>query len=71
MSNRLSEAELVRARKRRAAGEASLACEGMYLTSEQRSRFNRFEQEGLTHAERRRQIIEFYRAKAKKADRLF
>ena len=60
---RLSAAKLAAAQRNRAAGEASLACEGMHLTPEETALFDRFEREGLPHDERRRQLIEFSRAR--------
>jgi hypothetical protein len=60
-THRLGDAELAAAKRNRAAGEASLACEGMYLTAEEEALFDRFERERLPHDECRRQIIEFCR----------
>lgn len=60
---RLDDVELAAARRNRAAGEASLACEGVHLTPEEAALFDRFEREGLPHDERRRQLIEFSRAR--------
>ncbi len=62
-TRRLTDAELEAAKRNRAAGEASLACEGMYLTPEESALFDRFEEERLPHEERRRQLIEFSRAR--------
>jgi hypothetical protein len=42
----------------RRKAEASLACEGLYLTPEQEALFDQFEAEGLSHEERRRRILE-------------
>jgi hypothetical protein len=60
---RLSDTELVNAKKRRRAGEVSLACEGLYLTAEEKALFDRFERERLPHDECRRQIAEYIRAR--------
>jgi hypothetical protein len=60
---RLTDAELEAAKRNRAAGEASLACEGMYLTDEKRALFDRFEAERLPQAEARRQLIAFSRSR--------
>jgi hypothetical protein len=60
---RLTDAELAAAMRNRAAGEASLACEGMYLTAGEKALFDRFERERLPHDECRRQLVEFSRAR--------
>jgi hypothetical protein len=62
-TRRLSDAELAEAKRNRAAGEASLACEGMYLTPEETALFDRFERDRIPHQEARRQLIEFSRAR--------
>lgn len=62
-SRRLTETEIAAAKRNRAAGEASLACEGLYLTAEESAMFDRFEREGLPHDERRRQLIAYSRAR--------
>jgi hypothetical protein len=59
--DRLTDAELVVAKRNRAAAEASLACEGIHLTAEEKALFDRFERERLSHAERRRQLIAYSR----------
>jgi hypothetical protein len=59
---RLTEFELAAAKRNRAAGEASLACEGMYLTSEETALFDQFERDALPHDECRRRLIAFSRA---------
>lgn len=56
---RLTDSELASAKKRRRAGEISLACEGMYLTAGEKALFHRFEGERLPHDECRRQILEY------------
>ena len=60
---RLNDAELAAAKQRRTEGEASLACEGIHLTREEKALFDRFESEGLTHEECRREVLKFSRAK--------
>jgi hypothetical protein len=62
-TRRLDANELAATKRARAAGEASLACEGIRLTPEETALFDRFEREGLPHDERRRQLIEFSRAR--------
>lgn len=47
---KLSDTELKAAQLRRAAGEASLACEGLALSNETRIMFDQFEQQRLPHA---------------------
>jgi hypothetical protein len=59
---RLTDAELAAAKRDRAAGEASLACEGMYLTDEETALFDAFERERLPHDECRRRLIAWSRA---------
>jgi hypothetical protein len=66
-SSKLTDAELAAARTNRAQGEASLACEGIYLTAEEKALFDRFERERLPHAECRRQLRQFYRQQQRKA----
>jgi hypothetical protein len=56
--NRLTETELAEAKVNLEKAQASLACEGLYLTAEQEARFHAFEAEALSHDERRRRIIE-------------
>lgn len=58
----LTDAELVAAKRNRAAGEASFACEGIYLSDKEKALFDRFEAERLPHDERRRQLIAYCRA---------
>jgi hypothetical protein len=60
---RLTVSEVQAAKRNRARAQASLACEGMYLTPEEEALFKRFEDERLPHDERRRQLIAFSRAK--------
>jgi hypothetical protein len=66
-SQLLTDQELADAKRRRAAGEASLACEGIYLSDEEKALFERFEAERLPHDERRRQLIAYSRARRAKA----
>jgi hypothetical protein len=61
--SRLTDAELTAAKRNFAQAKASLACEGIYLTAEEEALFRRFEIDRLPHEERRRQIVEFCRAK--------
>jgi hypothetical protein len=60
-SDRLTDTELAAAKRNRAAAEASLACEGIHLTAEEKALFDRFEHERLSHAERRRQLVAYSR----------
>ena len=60
---RLTETELQAARYNFEEAKASLACEGIYLTEEEETLFRRFEDERLSHDERRRRIIAFCRQK--------
>jgi hypothetical protein len=60
---RLTDAELAAARYNLEQGKASLACEGIYLTEEENALFRSFEDERLSHEERRRRILEYSRAK--------
>ena len=62
-TRRLTDTELEAAKRNRANGEASLACEGIYLTPEESAMFDRFEAERLPHDQRRRQLIAFSRAR--------
>lgn len=66
---RLTDAEVAAARYNRAQGEASLACEGIYFSDDEKAVFDRFERERLPHGERRRQLVEFYRQRRRKAAR--
>lgn len=59
---RLTSLELAAAKRNRTEGEASLACEGMVLTPEEKAMFDRFEAERLPHDECRRQILAGIRA---------
>jgi hypothetical protein len=59
----LTDRELADAKRRRAAGEASLACEGLYLSDEEKALFDRFEAERLPHDECIRQIVAYSRAR--------
>lgn len=52
------EAEAARARRR--AGEATLACEDIRLTADERDLFGQIEDQGLTHDERRRRIKDYF-----------
>lgn len=59
----LTDDELEAAKRNLAEAKASLACEGIYLSSEEDALFKRFEDERLPHDERRRQLIVFSRRK--------
>lgn len=63
---RLTDEELATAKRNRAEGEASLACEGMHLTPEEKALFDEFERLRLPHDERRRRLLEFDRAQRRK-----
>jgi hypothetical protein len=60
---RLTDAELAEIRRRRPGVRASLACEGMVLTAEEESLFDRMEEERLTPDERAARITQLSRAK--------
>ena len=60
---RLTDAELAEIRRRRPSVRASLACEGMHLTTEEEALFDRMEQERLTPDERAARITQMSRAK--------
>jgi RNase adaptor protein for sRNA GlmZ degradation len=59
----LSDAEIASAKHDLAEAKASLACEGIYLTAEEKALFVRFEEQRLSHDECRRQLTEFCREK--------
>ncbi len=64
MTNRhLTDSEVERIRRRRAAVRASLACEGIYLTEEEEKLFDRMDEERLTPDERAERIRQFCRSK--------
>jgi len=54
----MTDKQLETAIRNRAEAEASLACEGLYLSKEQTALFDRFELEQLSHEERRRRLTE-------------
>lgn len=60
---RLTDAELEAAKRNLARAKASSACEGFYLSPEEEALFKRFEDERLPPDERRRQLVEFSRAR--------
>lgn len=66
----LSEIEIQAAKQRRLSGEASLACEGLYLTDEQKARFDRFERERLSHDECLKQIVAHYCEQQRRQSRI-
>jgi hypothetical protein len=59
----LTDDELEAAKRNLARAKASSACEGFYLNPEEEALFKRFENERLPHDERRRQFVEFSRAR--------
>ncbi len=59
---RLTDAELTTAKHNLLKGKVSLACEGLYLSPEQEAMFQGFEDERLSHEERRARIIAKYTA---------
>jgi len=60
--SRLTDAELAELRRRRPGARASLACEGMYLTSEDEALFEQMDRERLPPDERVRRVLEISRA---------
>jgi hypothetical protein len=65
--DRLTDAELAAAKRNRAAMEASLACEGIHLTAEEKALFDQFEHERLPHDECRRRLIAYSRERRRLA----
>jgi hypothetical protein len=63
MPRRLTDSEVAEIRRRRPGVRASLACEGMYLTTEEEALFDRMERERLTPDERAKRITQISRAK--------
>lgn len=61
--HRLTDAELAEIRRRRPGVRASLACEGMVLTTEEEALFDQMDKEGLTPDECAQRIIQFNRAR--------
>jgi hypothetical protein len=59
----LKDAELAAAEYNFAQAKASLACEGIHLTTEEEALFKCFQKQRLPHDECRRQLITFSRAK--------
>ena len=59
----LTDDELARTRYNFAQAKASLACEGMHLTAEEEALFESFHARRLSHAECRRRLIAYSRAK--------
>ncbi len=59
----LTDAEVDASKRNRAAGEVSLACEGLFLTPEETALFDQFERDRVPHTEARRQLIAFSRAR--------
>jgi len=60
---KLTDAELAEIRRRRPGVRVSLACEGMYLTDEEKALFEQIDRERLTPDQSAQRLIEFYRAK--------
>jgi hypothetical protein len=63
---RLTDAELAEIRRRRPGVRASLACEGLYLTTEEEALFEQMDRERLTPDERAERIVQHVRAKRRK-----
>ncbi len=61
-TSQLTDTELAIAKHNRAEGEASLACEDIYLTPEESALFDEFERLRLPHDECRRRLVELSRA---------
>jgi hypothetical protein len=59
----LTDAEVAAIRRRRPAVRASLACEGVRLTTEEEALFEQFDRERLTPDQRRDRLLEFTRAR--------
>jgi hypothetical protein len=60
--NRLSDAELAQSKLNFAKAQASLACEGMYLTEAEEALFREFDEERLSPDEVRRRALAFCRS---------
>jgi len=60
---RLTDGELAEIRRRRPGVRASLACEDLYLTSEEEALFEEMDRERLTADQRAARIVEYSRAK--------
>ena len=60
---RLTDGELAEIRRRRPSVRASLACEGLYLTSEEEALFEEMNRERLTADQCAARIVEYSRAK--------
>ncbi len=60
---RLTDEELAEIRRRRPGVRASLACEGMYLTSGEEALFEQMDKERLTPDERAARLTAFSREK--------
>ena len=63
---RLTDNELAEIRRRRPGVRASLACEGMYLTTEEEALFEQMDRDRLTADERAERIAQLVRAKRRK-----
>jgi hypothetical protein len=60
---RLSTREVAEIRRRRPGVRASLACEGLYLTTEEEALFEQFDNERLPLEEREARLIAWSRAR--------
>jgi hypothetical protein len=60
---RLSDAELAEIRRRRPGVRVSLACEGLFLTTEEEALFEEMDRERLTAEDRAERVIQFSRTK--------
>ncbi len=65
---KLTDAELALARRNLLQAKASLACEGLHLTAAEDAMFRDFEEQHLSHDERRRRIWETLMADGLAAD---
>jgi hypothetical protein len=59
----MNEVDIAAIRRRRAGVRASLACEGLHLTSEEEALFERFDREKLTPDQRRDQLLAYSRTR--------
>jgi hypothetical protein len=57
---KLSAREAVRARDRRRAAQATLACEGIHLTNEEKALFHEMEEARMSHEARRQYLKEYF-----------
>jgi hypothetical protein len=59
----MTESELDEVRRRRPGVRASLACEGLYLTTEEEALFELFDRERLTPDQRRDRLLTYIRSR--------